>query len=284
MNEKSAPLIVLYNRIPKTGSTTFTNAIAYDIGKVNNFWTVHLNMTKNRFMMNRIDQGIFINNITKWNERLPAFYHGHFAFMDFTKFGHQNPVYVNMIREPLERLLSHYYFLRYGDDYRVGLKRKRAGNNETFDDCVIKGNRDCDFSNLWVQIPYFCGSYSFCAKPGNKYALEMAKRNYLAHYLVVGTTEKMDKLIRILDKLLPAFFNGAYANYQSLPSNKKHLRNTLRKSKPSDETMAIVKANIIYQMEREFYDFVDSEFDFLWKKVIENSEFKLNQFHYEKIK
>lgn len=52
---------------------------------MNGFHAIHLNMTKNRYMINLIDQGILVRNISEWKEVQPTFYHGHVAFVDFTK-------------------------------------------------------------------------------------------------------------------------------------------------------------------------------------------------------
>uniref|UniRef100_A0A7E4VNK9 Sulfotransfer_1 domain-containing protein n=1 Tax=Panagrellus redivivus TaxID=6233 RepID=A0A7E4VNK9_PANRE len=277
--------IVIYNRIPKTGSTTLTNAIGYDLCRDNGFNAIHLNLTKNKFSMNLADQADFVQNVTTWTEKLPAFYHGHVAFVDFTRFGRPNPIYINLIREPLERLLSHYYFLRYGDNFRVGLKRSKAGNNETFDECITKGGKDCDMKSLWLTIPYFCGTASFCSTPGDPSALAQAKHNLVNHYLVVGVTERMADLITVLDRLFPSFFKGAAAHYKQLGEDRAHLRYTNKKIPPKPTTIAKVQANPIYKMEREFYDFAKTEFESLWNRIFdENGNPLPSQFHYEKIK
>ena len=75
-------------------------------------------------------------------------------------------------------MVSYYYFLRYGDDYRKNKIRSRMGDKHTFDECVEKGLPDCKPEKLWQQVPWFCGHFRRCwHPPGNAWALEQAKNN-----------------------------------------------------------------------------------------------------------
>uniref|UniRef100_A0A1B0G230 Heparin sulfate O-sulfotransferase n=1 Tax=Glossina morsitans morsitans TaxID=37546 RepID=A0A1B0G230_GLOMM len=196
-------LVVLYNRVPKTGSTSFVN-IAYDLCKKNKFHVLHINVTANMHVLSLPNQITFVRNITKWHQMKPALYHGHMAFLDFSKFQiSHKPIYINIVRKPLDRLVSYYYFLRYGDNYRPNLIRKKAGNKITFDECVGLKQADCDPKNMWLQIPFFCGQAAECWEPGSKWALEQAKRNLVNEYFLVGVTEQMDDFIDLLERSLP---------------------------------------------------------------------------------
>ncbi|XP_016334245.1 heparan sulfate 2-O-sulfotransferase 1-like, partial [Sinocyclocheilus anshuiensis] len=58
-------LVVIYNRVPKTASTSFTN-IAYDLCNKNHYHVLHINTSKNNPVMSLQDQVRFVKNVTLW--------------------------------------------------------------------------------------------------------------------------------------------------------------------------------------------------------------------------
>lgn len=279
-------LLVIYNRIPKTGSTSLAG-IAYDLCNINNFHAIHLNITKNSHIMSLADQTRFVENITNWHSKKPAFYHGHMAFLDFKRFGIvQQPIYINIIRDPLDRLISYYYFIRNGDNFRPYLKRRKMGDKESFDECVRQGNKDCDPQHLWLQIPFFCGQNVECWNPGSRWALSQAKHNVVNNYLTVGVTEELGDFIAVLEATLPSFFRGAADLFNT--GTKSHLRKTTNKIKPKPETVAKIQTSDIWKMEDDFYQFVKENFHSVKERTFEIHKGymleRTQQFHFEKIR
>ncbi|XP_050077999.1 heparin sulfate O-sulfotransferase [Anopheles maculipalpis] len=275
-------IVIIYNRVPKTGSTSFVN-LTYDLCKKNAFHVLHINITANMHVLSLPNQLKFVRNITAWDSMKPAFYHGHMAFLDFSKFSMPSkPLYINLIRQPLDRLVSYYYFLRYGDDYRPYLVRHRAGDTMTFDECVARQKPDCDPTNMWLQIPFFCGHHAECWNPGSSWALEQAKRNLVNEYFLVGLTEEMDEFIELLELSLSRLYKGAVQHFQK--SNKSHLRKTKSKVEPAPETVAKIKESTVWQMENELYEFARDQFHFVQKKLRTPGRNVMQDFMYEKIK
>ena len=92
------------------------------------FRVVGLHVSHFKHQLTIRDQIRLSRNMSEWND-LPSLFHGHFAYFDPKKWVYKDlnvktriisrvgvdltPVYINMVRDPLERLVSHYYFLRY---------------------------------------------------------------------------------------------------------------------------------------------------------------------------
>ncbi|XP_044267119.1 heparin sulfate O-sulfotransferase-like [Tribolium madens] len=271
-------LVVVYNRVPKTGSTSFIG-VAYDLCKKNKFHVLHVNITANNHVLSLNNQHDFVHNVTNWNVMKPGIYHGHFAFIDFTKFGGPKPLFINILRKPLERFISYYYFVRYGDNYRPYLVRRKHGNTMSFDECVEKNLPDCDPTHMWLQIPFLCGHAANCWKPGNKWALSEAKKNLVNNYLLVGVTDEINDFVAILEQTLPRIFKGAFNHY--LTSNKSHLRQTVQKDAPSPNTIKKIQESTVWQMENELYEFALDQFHFIKKHTLKD---KLQNVMYEKIR
>ncbi|XP_008759717.1 heparan sulfate 2-O-sulfotransferase 1 isoform X1 [Rattus norvegicus] len=284
--DEEEDIVIIYNRVPKTASTSFTN-IAYDLCAKNRYHVLHINTTKNNPVMSLQDQVRFVKNITSWNEMKPGFYHGHISYLDFAKFGvKKKPIYINVVRDPIERLVSYYYFLRFGDDYRPGLRRRKQGDKKTFDECVAEGGSDCAPEKLWLQIPFFCGHSSECWNVGSRWAMDQAKYNLVNEYFLVGVTEELEDFIMLLEAALPRFFRGATDLYRTV-GKKSHLRKTTEKKLPTKQTIAKLQQSDIWKMENEFYEFALEQFQFMRAHAVREKDGDLyilaQNFFYEKI-
>ncbi|KAF5401510.1 Heparin sulfate O-sulfotransferase [Paragonimus heterotremus] len=272
------PQLIVYNRIPKTGGTALVHLI-YHLHKQNNVAITLLNISQNGFYLNLFNRMLLVRNISNRQHLRPLMLHGHFAYFNFPQFGsHIKPVYMNMIRDPLERLVSYYYFLRFGDDYRPHLVRRRMSNPsdqmQTFDDCVQTGGLDCHPNNLWVQVPFFCGHASYCRIPGNPVAVRAAKQRVTEDYLLVGLTEAFDEFVILLEKLLPRFFSGSSDLIRR--THGWRMRRTRYKPPIGEKVKSLFHSNPVWQAEQEFYEFVRTEFWNIRNSLLQGSTVVLN--------
>ena len=181
----------------------------------------------------------------------------HQYFIDFAKHGAVEPVNINLIRDPVDRFASFYYFSRYGNA-RSGEKQSPPGHmamevwNESLDDCVKKHRQECTHP-LWHTVPYLCGNNPICNEKSSD-AIQETKRNIERNYFTIGIIEEFKPFLKLLGKALPQYFDGAIDIYTG---NK--IRNdtyTVKKKPIADETRKFLSEMTHLSLEYEVYNFV----------------------------
>ena len=294
-DQTSTNSIILYNRIPKTGSTTLAN-IFNGLSSINKFWAVNINSSYpdgkfgNALIWPVAEQREFLINITTSEKHKKAIYHGHFGFISAERWQVANAdqiTYINLIRNPLDRLSSYYYFVRNGDNFRKGLKRGHAADHRSINECVAetlgnipekkinkKFNEDCSVKTIWKQIPMFCGQFSRCNDPESReWAYNQAVQNLYKKYSVVGYTEKYIEFIKLLEETFPEFFSDALKFIENSGGLEKlSLRQTNYPDdyKPNSETISLLESTDEFRFEMKFYELVKSEFDEAYKRAFDD--------------
>lgn len=252
---------VIYNRVGKCGSRTMIQLMVR-LAKQNNYNVI--GSTRYQLLHINLRQQVEFVDFMDHLEA-PFIYHHHLHYVDFNRFGSVQPIYINLIRDPLARLVSSYYFRRFGD-YREGhrtwsFQGTDEEKNQTFDECVLNNKTECSVPRIFYIIPFFCGQEAFCRNP-SELALQQAKLNVIRNYLLVGVTEELEDFLIVLERLLPEFFTGILKIYKTpgdALQNKIMTTKTMKKKGPSPEVARIMKKNL--KLEYDFYNFVKNRFD-----------------------
>ncbi|EDO38740.1 predicted protein, partial [Nematostella vectensis] len=256
---------IIYNRVAKCGSRSMILLIS-ELAVANGF--KFINHPKTQHFLTAKQQLAFVDMVEQQSQSF--IFTRHMYFIDFQRFGSVTPIYINLIRDPLSRLVSQYYFRRFGDgrNRTWDFKGSEAGRHRSFDECVITNRTECmDPNALFYVIPFFCGQSRKC-RVSSKWAFRQALYNLVNRYLVVGILEEVDDFLTVLEKLLPNFFKGALEMWKMPETRRKGRRQdetrTKNKKAPSAEVVRIMKKRL--HLEYEFYEAVKERFHRLKKE------------------
>ena len=83
--------------------------------------------------------------------REPWLFERHLYFLDVTKYGMSMPMYINLVREPVARFVSGYYYKRFENPVPMS----NEDRNRTIDECVFGNNWEVFAIFLFFSIILF---------------------------------------------------------------------------------------------------------------------------------
>ncbi|XP_062134242.1 heparan sulfate 2-O-sulfotransferase pipe-like isoform X2 [Drosophila sulfurigaster albostrigata] len=260
---------LFFNRVPKTGSEKLM-ALLKLLAKRNSFEArrdseqlLETILIDNGFARHLLDAEIL-------NCSTPNSYTKHVAFVNFAEYQKPWPIYINLVRDPIERLISWFYYARapwyladrantFGEAYKMP---SSEWLQKDFNRCVSERDPECVYEQLEMgnlgdhrrQTLFFCGQNPKICMPFNSLeAMQRAKRNVEKRYAVVGTWEDTNTTLSVLETYIPQFFAGARDEYYAMQRQVENVnRNALRPT-ISEETRLLLSRNLTHEI--EFYQF-----------------------------
>ncbi|CAH1803149.1 unnamed protein product [Owenia fusiformis] len=265
--------IVLYNRMPKCGSSTmhtFLGRLSQLQGK---FRMKHSTIYGKRQLSDKKDIIDFARSLHNPNnsncKSHKCVFDRHIHFVNFEDFGFKQPIYFNIIREPFEQRLSVYYYTYAKRKPEELTKLFRSHKNRTFEECIQQNikdtkavDRQCFVDPVKQYVIWFCGHEPNCST-NMAYGLQKAKHNIDKYHMLVGLTEEFGLTLKAMERILPSFFLGI-GKFKA--STKLNSVNDSKKKRPSSK-MVIEYVKMRLKENYEIYNYVKQKFHATLKKL-----------------
>ena len=207
LTDEEKPLIFLH--IPKAGGTTLNRIISRQY-KNNTIFDIGARPYEN---FQKFSQ---LSNAKKDKIR---YLHGHVPFGLFDKSLPVTPNYITMLRDPVDRIISHYYHTI------------NRASNMLYDDTTSKFMTLEDFASgeLFSQIPNYQTRFisgiddvnPFSGKkPVTENILEIAKKNLSEQFEAVGIIEKFDESLMLFKNIMGwknIYYTKQYVSKKRIP-------------------------------------------------------------------
>jgi len=259
--------ILFFNRVPKVGSQSFMELLRrLSIRNQFHFHRDHVQRVET-IRMDVPQQNKLADMIAHLST--PSVYVKHVVYTNFTKFELPTPIYINMVRDPVERVISWYYYVRAPWYY---VERKQNFPDlplpdpkwlrKDFEQCVLQGDQECIYAQGVTkegigdhrrQTMFFCGHDKECTPFNSVGAMERAKHAVESQYAVVGVLEDFNTTLSVFEKYIPRFFSGAADIYYDNEDKFHKINSNSFKPPVSEHVKDIVRKNLTREI--EFYQF-----------------------------
>ena len=225
----TVPGLLVFNRVPKVGSQTLWMLLD-KLSARNGFGSFSDSAeakkargnSENNYLPAPSERKGYYDLLANRSrhEEGPFSYSKHINYLDFEEFEPGFvPIYVNLVRDPVERVISWYYYMRTpwynlsldpksNDTVMTGKMLPIPELKKTLDECVLEGDPSCVYAKgqnvFWEgsahysQISFFCGhDPEVCAIFENPAALARAKRNVEERFAVVGVNDSFSTSLNL---------------------------------------------------------------------------------------
>jgi hypothetical protein len=186
--------IVIFTHIPKTAGTSLRHIIQSQFQPQQVFEFYHL-----KTQPPKARKGIEkYNNLTEAQKKVIKFVSGHVGF-GLHEFLPRPCSYITVLRDPVERVVSYYYFLLRNQNNLV--------KNKTLPEFIqtyggVHNSMSCYLSGLTLKSQLRDPSIDLKSQQFAQETLEIAKANLKQHFQVVGLVERFDETCILLRKIL----------------------------------------------------------------------------------
>ncbi|KAK4313053.1 hypothetical protein Pmani_015574 [Petrolisthes manimaculis] len=267
--------LLFFNRVPKTGSEMLVLLLQWLQGyntfrhiRLKNSVKRHLTYTQQKKLAQEVREKLQESSVDV--SRVSFDRHVHFT--NFTSLGlNTMPVYLNLIRDPVEKMASRFYYARVtpppGAATPSGYHPPPQPPYTTLEECVNNQGSQCTYitgQQYDLTIPYFCGHQQFCRELNSESALRQAQHNVEAWYAVVGVLEDINSTLTVLHHKLPQFFYGVTDIYYNELLAPHHNKNWNR-PKTTPQVEEVLKRNLT--LEYEFYNFIRQRLNLQYQHI-----------------
>jgi dermatan/chondrotin sulfate uronyl 2-O-sulfotransferase UST len=252
------PNRIIYNRVPKSASTT-VRTLLHQLASKRQFTFYSKEIFVPFLLTSEVQREVIYDLETA---KLPVLYERHMYFIDVDAFAKPRPLYINLIRDPLEQTLSAYYYSRQTCMNEGRCYFNTTFANETLQECLSsRSASDCIDASQGTSpmLPFFCGNEPECEQ-NKTYALFKAIDHVNRYYTVVGVVEELYNFLFVLEHILPRYFRGACLEYMQNGYNRVENMGLERDHRSELDPITLSRLTDALAEEYLFYHFVKQRF------------------------